>query len=480
MRTAIQEASKEKMSEQKKILSERSIKGDALFEKWSKKKNLGEGMDKIYDSNPDAGRGLAFILENQQNYLKSLTETQISSAFSTTPENALRVVRLGYPNSVRGEIFLEWPMETARDSIYYLSPIYDTSKRGSTISNVTHESSSYRYASEVEEESLGTGDGSTATFTGGDSGKVVNPPLRPFTVKVFVDNTPVAADDGAGNLVGDAVDSGSVTYTTGEFSITFASGSEPDAGEDVLVQYWYDSEDSDQYEDIGSVELQLKDYQFRAKPYPLTVSWSKMTELLLGTTLSIDAEEALITGAGDELKKALDFQALRMAYRYSRKNSLQTFNASFAAAGADSEMAHAQSITRTIADAGDVIFSALQRGGVTKMAAGPQAANYLMLHNRFSSAGAQPKVGAHKVGSLDDMDLYKAPSDIIPTDEIMCVWRNDNEPNDVSLACGTLIPLYRTQTLEYAQAYKETGLYSFGDLKMLQSKYIVRIRLTNL
>jgi hypothetical protein len=52
---------------------------------------------------------------------------------------------------------------------------------------------------------------------------------------------------------------------------------------------------------MGSIELQLRDYQFRVKPWPLYVSWSKMTELLINTTLNIDAEDALIRGASDEL-----------------------------------------------------------------------------------------------------------------------------------------------------------------------------------
>ena len=98
-----------KREEQKGQLSERVDFTNRLFEKWSKKRNLGEGMIDLMNNNASKARSLALILENQEKHLQALTETTISSAFSTTPENVLRVVRLGYPNSVRGELFLDYP-----------------------------------------------------------------------------------------------------------------------------------------------------------------------------------------------------------------------------------------------------------------------------------------------------------------------------------------------------------------------------------
>ena len=473
----------EQDSKYKRFLSERNSKADQLLEYWSKERGIGEGMVDLADKDINRARGLSLVLENQFGHLKKLTETQLSNAFQTTPENVMRIVRLGYPNSVRGELFLEWAMQTARDSIYYLSPVYASSLRGATSGAVTHESSANRYFSELEEESTNpaTGNGAATQFVGSAAGNLVNPPLRPFTVKVLVDDEPVAVDDGEGNIIGSLLNTGAtntINYTTGAFEINFTAA--PASGATIVVAYAFDSEISTQYTDIGEVQLQLRDYQFRARPWPLGVGWSKMTELLLGTTLDIDAEEALIRGAADELKKSLDFQAVLMAYRYSKSNSVITFNADFTSAGSDSETEHAQSITRAIDDAGDVIFSALQRGGVSKIVGGPKATNYVKLHKRFSAAGSQPAVGVHKVGSLDQMDIYKSPSTFIPTNELLCIWKNDLVPEDVSLAFGTLVPLYRTQTLEFKEFYKETGLAHFGDSKALQSKYLVRVQLTNL
>ena len=248
-------------------MSERASRADQLLEqKWGKTPQLGEGIQAIADKDINKARNLIYTLENQERHLQNLTETQISTAFQTTPENVMRIVRLGYPNSVRGELFLEWSMETARDSIYYLSPKYGKTKRGATAGDVTHESDAYLYASEIEEQVVGTGDGTATVFTG----TLAPAPLRQYAVRLFSGGFPVAIDDGAGNLVGADITAGTVDYTTGAISITFATA--PTAGFDVMAQFYLLSEDSSLYDEIGSVELQLKDYQFRVKPYPLYAS----------------------------------------------------------------------------------------------------------------------------------------------------------------------------------------------------------------
>lgn len=464
-----------KKAEFKEMLSKRNSSADQLFEKWSKKKDIGKGLDSMYEADKARARALAFILENQEKHLANLTETQISNSFSTTPENVLRVVRLGYPNSVRGELFLEWAMETARDSIYYLSPVYHSAKRGSTAGGRIIESSSYRYGSEIEEDLVGSGDSSTTTF----GTTLLNPPLRPFTVRLFVGGVPYAVDDGNSNIIGNILDASlqnTVDYNTGAVVLNFKEA--PDAGSEIMIQYNYDSEVSSQYEDIGSIDLQLRDYQFRVKPWPLYVSWSKMTELLLNTTLNIDAEDALIRGAADELKKALDMHAVRLAYRSSLGNTVTNFNVQGAVG--ESEVDRAMAFTRAIDGAADAMYTALQRGGVSKLVGGPGAVSYVKLHKRFDGSNRQPRVGIYREGSLDGVDIYKAPADIVPNNELLAIYRNEDVPEDVSVAFGTLIPLYKTMSLEYKEMYTENGIAFFGDAKVLQPKYLQRIALQNL
>jgi len=464
------------LQEKAAMLSERTSRGDQLVEKWSKKKGIGENMQETYDSNPSKIRGLAFMLENEENHLRQLTETQISNAFQTTPENVLRIVRLGYPNSIRGDVFLEWAMETARDSIYYLSPVYASTKRGATAGDISHESSASRYPTEIEEEAMTI---STKNYTLTTSVQ----PIRPYSVTILFDGVPVASDDGAGNIVSSsgALNTGltnTVDYTTGVIDINGAAANP--AATSVTAIYSVDTEVAASYDEIGSIELQLKDHQFRAKPYPLGVSWSKMTELLLGTTLKIDAEEALIRGASDEVKKALDFMALKTGYRAAQGNTQIVFDASIATTGADDELAHVNMFSNAIDRASDAMYDSLQRGGVTKIYGGPGFISYLKLHKKFTEAGRQPAVGAYKVGTLDGIDLFKCPSAIVPNDEGVAVYRNEQVPEDVSIAFGSLIPLYKTQTMEFKDFYSTTGLAHFGDYKTLQPKYLQPMKIDNL
>ena len=194
MKEIMREDSKYKVRAKEEKVSLRESEADRLVEKWSSKEGIGEGLQ---DAPVNVARGAAFILENQEDHLGRLTETQISTAFSTTPENVMKIVRLGYPNSVRGEIFMEWAMQTARDSIYYLYPQYDTTKRGATAGGRTIESAAYRFSSEVAQDTNSSaGDGSTVTFTGTASVT----PVVPYSVRVYVDGVLVGNDNGRGTF----------------------------------------------------------------------------------------------------------------------------------------------------------------------------------------------------------------------------------------------------------------------------------------
>lgn len=460
---------REQMAEQ---MSERNKYADRLLEKWEKTPVVGEGVRELREKNETKARNLAFVLQNEEEHLAKLTETQISSAFQTTPENVMRIVRLAYPNSVRGEIFLEWGMETARDSIYYLHPIYGKTKRGATAGGRILETPEYRYPTEIEQEAFDqAADGSQRAFTH----TTTVTPFRPFTVKVLVNGIPVANDDGAGNIQGQGL-AGTANYNSGVVEVTFDTA--PTSGTTVEVEYSYDSEVSTNYGEIGSIELQLRDYQFRAMPKPLYISWSKMTELLLNTTLNIDAEESLIRGASDEFKKALDFEAVAMGWRTAKGHTAVEFDCKGAVG--EPEVDRMNAFSKAIESAGDIMYDQLLRGGVTKMVGGPKAIAQIQLHSRFDTSNRQPKVGIYRVGSLDGIDVYKAPSSIIPNDQIMCVYRNELVPEDVAIAFGTLVPLYKTMTLEFKEFYKETGMAIFGDSKVLQPAYLQRIQLNNM
>lgn len=475
MRREMQEAEQRMREDMTRRLSERNEAADILLEKWEKNAAFGDSIKTLHEKNENKARGLAFILENQENHLAKLTETQISSAFGTTPENLLKIVRLAWPNSVDGEIFTKWAMETTHDSMYYLHPVYGKTKRGATVGGKILETAEWRYPTEVEIETAGTGDGSTDTF----AYTLTKTPARPYTVKILSDGTPIGSDDGNGKFIGAGV-SGTVNYTTGAVSIVFTDAA-PAAGIEIGVAYNYDSEVSTNYDEIGSVELQLKDYQFRAKQNPLYISWSKLTELTLGTTLDIDAEDALIRGAADELKKAKDFKAVSTAWSYV-KNKLPADIVTFNCQGAvgEPEIDRMNAFGKAMSQAGNKVYDICMRDGVSKLVAGPNAAAQIMLHSRFDASTAQPKVGIYRIGTLDGVDIYKAPTQIIPTASCLTVYKNELVPEDAAMVIASLVELYHTPTMEFKELYKESGFCNFGELKVINPHYFQRINLINI
>lgn len=471
-----------------KQMSARRDRALRLIEDWSQVENLGEGLIEAYDKDPRMVENTAIVLENMANELSRMNETQVSSVYNgLTPENALRVVRLGYPNSNRGQAFHEFAMETAEDGIWYLSPVYSSTKRDATAENTTHESASYRYSSLEEIESpTQTPNGAIVTFTGGTGGNLGNPPLKPFFVRVYENNVIVAQDNGSGvisgtsNISNDAI-SGTVNYTTGAASITFTTA--PATGVSIQYSYVYDYEDATQYTDLGEVELRLRKVNFKLRSYRLGLSWSKQSELVLGTTLNIDAEEALLKGASEELKKSLDYEAFRLGYRVSLGNSgARDFDVDYLSAGADSAAAHAQTLNRVIEDTADDIRADLNRGGYSSLVCGSSVANYMQTYlDGFSDVGADTsEIGIYRIGTYRGKPVFKVPrTDIMPRDEMYTVWNNESA-GDYALGFGVLLPMYQSPKLEFKNLNSELGLAEWGDHRVLTSSYIRRITFSNL
>ena len=85
----------------------------------------------------------------------------------------------------------------------------------------------------VSGEVIGTGNGSTLTFTH------TLAKLQPsrFSVQILVNGIPVAGDTGNGAVFGPTLASGTISYTMGKLSITFASGSAPAVGAPITLNY---------------------------------------------------------------------------------------------------------------------------------------------------------------------------------------------------------------------------------------------------
>jgi hypothetical protein len=133
--------------EQAKRLGERKRLGEGLVRSLIQRPYFGKGIEEAYHKYPDRVMNLAFAVKNVEEHLTNLTEAQISSALGTTPENVLKVLRLGYLNTCRQDAFWEMGLATAHDIFFYLEPKYKKTLRGANANDIMYQSKSWRSAS---------------------------------------------------------------------------------------------------------------------------------------------------------------------------------------------------------------------------------------------------------------------------------------------------------------------------------------------
>lgn len=205
-------------------------------------------------------------------------------------------------------------------------------------------------------------------------------------------------------LASDAADAGLLTDVadadaTGDGVDKWVAG----APEGAFAFGRYDSESDLGGQYLGQVELVMQSYQFRPRPVLMGVTWTELTELVLQSSFSVSAEEMLMDAAAQEIKKTLDYSAIKFANAAQRQlgEEAVTFDAEAGADTKDSYFHTAQLIGQAISRVGDYMLNDIGRGGVTNIVGGPSAVNYLMLNKGFTETGAQPRIGGHQVGELN-------------------------------------------------------------------------------
>ena len=482
MKTAMRNLSESQTKEEMaKRLGERKRIGEGLVRGLVQRPYFGKGIEEAYHKYPDRVMNLAFAVKNVEEHLADLTEAQISSTLGTTPENVLRVLRLGYLNTCRQDAFWEMGLATAHDIFFYLEPKYRKTLRGATAGTTMYESKTWRSASdEGEWQAAEAADGTRVAFTFAPTAAEL--PLTPYTMKIYSGNNLVANDNGKGIIQGTDADgtaiTGTVNYATGAGSVTFTTA--PTAASTVVMAGSIALENDNDLQITQAVDLILRSCPFTLREYPIVASFSKKLELTLGTSYKVDAQEAYLRAMADELRKTLDIQAFSLASRQAHTNSGTnpvTFN--MQGAVGEAETNRIQVISRYIDKVGTKIYDKLFRGGVSVIFGGPTATGVLTGHNRWNDTGAQDANGIYKLGNLGDIPVFRVPNEVCPTTDLVCVYKNRQLPEDVFLIIGTLLPLHVTDKLELPGRNTEFGVASYGDMQILNKGYAEVLQIQN-
>jgi hypothetical protein len=314
-------------------------------------------------------------------------------------------------------------METANDSIKYIYPVYAASepdgKAGNNVAgdieerygmgakmdtaklgDVMHESLESQFATEfatVEVTAASTE--ATVDFT----------TAEPFKSMGYVDGYSKFVDKNGNVVAMQAGEGHTNTWLVSDtkYSVeTTATGFTLKGATDAETYKFtgaYDSEKDIAGKYLGEVELVMKDYHFQPRPISLGVTWTQLTELVLDTSFGVSAEEMLMDSAAQEIKKSLDYQAIKYA-NVMQKTAAADITATFDAAAGDknddSYWHTAQLVQQSIDRIGDLMLNKIGRGGVTGIVGGPKAVTYLKLNQAWKDDGKMPAIGGHRVGSL--------------------------------------------------------------------------------
>jgi hypothetical protein len=372
-------------------------------------------------------------------------------------------------------------LATAHDIFFYLEPKYNKTLRGATAGDIMYESKSYRSVSDIGSwVAPETPNATIKTFTFAPTSSEV--PISLFTVQLFRNGFLVANDDGQGKIQGKDTDdtaiTGTINYTTGVASVTFTTA--PAAGNSITLEAGIALEKDNDLTITQSVDLSLRAVPFTLREYPITASFSKKLELVLGTSYKVDAQEAYLRAMADELRKTLDIQAFSLASRQAHRNS-GTTPVTFDMEGAigEAETNRIQVITRYIDKVGTRIYNKLFRGGVSVIFGGPTATGVLTGHNRWNDTGAQDANGIYRLGNLGDIPVFRVPTEVCADADLVCVYKNRQLPEDVFLMIGTLLPLHVTDKLELPGRNTEFGVASYGDMQILNKGYAEILTIEN-
>lgn len=548
--------------------TERDARAAKAIDAWSKVAVIGAGLHEMPFKE---AANCALNLQSQATYMARLSEAQLSQSFSDfAPQNMLRLVRLSMPGVCRNKVFTEFAMESAKDSIKYIKPVYTKNQSGNnTMGNKHSEGGEDPWGTQTDRDATkyrtnDVYDGLYETFedrmtqeliniapadpeatvadkaqivykidktgyTGGnylDTVKMIpgyatlflKDEKDPFAVEVkrgtfpghfILEGATNAFMDVAYNDTKDAIvitfkdphtypiDPTTITaedpvgkpYTSFDEAVKGLGFADAEGKPAIKGFARFDLEDDFNGDELGEIELVMSDYEFKPRPTTIGVTWSQLAEITLDASFGVSAQDMLVTYAAEAIRVNLDYRAFKFAYAQAKMNKkpVVVFDAGFNTSDGEHQgtkegyIHNAQTFTTALDTVSDNMLNEMNRGGVSRMVCGPSAGSYLKLSvSGWDGKGRGENSGVHYEGTFEGIPTFKAPSAIIPSDEILCVYKNDKNEGDVAIAFGTLIPFVNTGVIQRKNFYKEAGIASYGDWACLNKNYLRLIKIINM
>jgi len=428
-------------------LNEERVQGQILQSAeyyFNKYKSLMESLEsrspisKVRSITPYDYYALGKMLENFETMV-AMTEADGSIAdLGILPKIGLDVITVAYGASPVGVFASVQPISEEQGTVYYKAI-----KAGDTAGNLTAGNTIVGaqspmttpsgYAAGLQTENLGTGNGTTTSFTG----TLSYLPIRPNSLTVTA-GAVTGSDDGAGNIVGNGV-SGTVDYNTGAITVTFTTA--PATGVSVDVTYIQNLESATQ---IRTINYELTSKSIRAYPYALRSTVGLLKSFALKQRFGVIAEDEVAV----DLVNAINAEVSGDLIRLMNSHAQGTVQFQSAVPSGISESEHRASFKFRIADAENNITTNAGRGTVNFIIAGSTVATIISTLEGFKKLYDGNSVGGAVIfGTLDGVPVVKVnDANILASTDALCGFKGSSV-FDAAAVYAPYMPLTTTDLL---------------------------------
>lgn len=431
-----------------KRIADFEVLSDRLVKKWEP---FLEGIETDHKR-----RVLSVLYENTLRDYQSrgqsiLTEQTTSASAAPFVKYVFPLIRRTFANLIAPNLVSVQPMTAPVGGIFFFRYLYGTSK-GEVVAGqeIAHPTFFNRFYSSdlVYGETAGMGDGTQTTFTG----TLKFTPIRSKTVQIGA-GLVVGTDDGNGNITGTGI-SGTVNYTTGAFSVTFATA--PGNGVKVFANYRYVME-LNPLRPTANIDIQL--IEVRAKTRSLAATYSIEALDDIRALQALNAEAELTAGISAQIATEIDREIVvdllnaALTGDMTMGPSTATFDANVPSGVSKTD--HYRGILFSISKVSEEIHRKTLRSPANWIVVGPRVAALLNTLPFFRKVAEPPYVyqGALiKIGTLQEntWTVYKDPllQNVFtdPTKDIVILGYQGSHFLDTGYVYAPYIPLQVTPT----------------------------------
>lgn len=346
---------------------------------------------------------LGRMLESVDNMIRICEADGSVADLGLLPRIARDVVTISYGTSPIPLIASVQPQDEEIGIVYYkavkVTAGTASTPTGTTIASALGDWVTPAALATVETtETIGTGDGTTKTFTA----TLTYKPVRPGTVTVQAGDVVGRDIDQDGKIIGDGIKSGTINYNTGAISVEFDIA--PENGVSVICVYWASAE---------SVSLGLREINYelistvvRAKIYALKGVTGLFKSYAMQKRFGIAAEEELAVDLVNAINSEICGDLIKKMLQSVPAGAGVTW--SITTPSGVSYFEHKQSIKDAIAGAERRIIENAKRGNVSFIIAGSGVASVLRtLFGWETVYEGHGMATAHLFGRLDGVPVIR-------------------------------------------------------------------------